>query len=289
MATEENGMKKKCKRCVQTCQYLHLLNFAGRIGRQANPPNLLLFLGDDLDGHENVERIVNTTSNILLIVCLKKKRAFIKNNPARHRCLYTKMTSVENVKKYNLPPWPKKNRYSRDIHEIDPQCDHVISFNIDLDLQRELATRRGHGSRRRRTEARYRTILHDRTVDQPHEVLGCNDFFGQGSTFKSAGFVFSFDQVQDGQQEKKQWTGHAPVPLTSRVSPVQLQRLTHRQPTKETRKTINTRGAASCKQRSFASGGVSPPVEFRAPPQSILNGTASCWFTSFSRKRAYVS
>ena len=28
-------------------------------------------------------------------------------------------------------PGQKKNRYSRDIHEIDPQCDHVISCNID--------------------------------------------------------------------------------------------------------------------------------------------------------------
>ena len=36
----------------------------------------------------------------------------------------------------------KKNRYSRDIHEIDPQCDHEISCDIDFDLQHELATRR---------------------------------------------------------------------------------------------------------------------------------------------------
>ena len=75
----------------------------------------------------------------------------------------------------------QKNRYSRDIHEIDPQCDHVISRDIDFDLQRELATRSYRESCRGRTEARYRTISHDRTVDQPHEFLGCNDFFGQGS------------------------------------------------------------------------------------------------------------
>ena len=75
----------------------------------------------------------------------------------------------------------QKNRYSRDIHEIDPQCDHVISRDIDFDLQPELATRSYRESRRCRTEARYRTISHDRTVDQPHEFLGCNDFFGQGS------------------------------------------------------------------------------------------------------------
>ena len=45
----------------------------------------------------------------------------------------------------NLLPWPKKNRYSRDIHEIDPQCDHEISCDIDFDLQRELVTRRAAG------------------------------------------------------------------------------------------------------------------------------------------------
>ena len=77
----------------------------------------------------------------------------------------------------------QKNRYSRDIHEIDRQCDHLISCDIDFDLQRELATRRGRESRRCRSEARYRTISHDRTVDQLHEFLGCNDFFGQGSIF----------------------------------------------------------------------------------------------------------
>ena len=32
----------------------------------------------------------------------------------------------------------KKSRYSRDIHEIDPQCNHVISGDIDFVLQRDL-------------------------------------------------------------------------------------------------------------------------------------------------------
>ena len=41
----------------------------------------------------------------------------------------------------------QKNRYSRDIHEIDPQCDPVISRDIDFDLQvqRELVTRSCRG------------------------------------------------------------------------------------------------------------------------------------------------
>ena len=41
-------------------------------------------------------------------------------------------------------PWPK-NRYSQDIHEIDPQGDHVKSCDIDFDLKRELATRSAAG------------------------------------------------------------------------------------------------------------------------------------------------
>ena len=84
-----------------------------------------------------------------------------------------------------LPTLAKKNRYSRGIHEIDPQRDHVISRDIHFDLQRELATRSYRESRRCQTEAQYRTISHDRTVDQPHEFLGCNDFFGQGSISNS--------------------------------------------------------------------------------------------------------
>ena len=58
----------------------------------------------------------------------------------------------------------QKNRYSRDIHEIDPRCDHVILCDINFDLQSERATRAvlqpagrvDHG--RCRSEARYHTI-----------------------------------------------------------------------------------------------------------------------------------
>ena len=51
-------------------------------------------------------------------------------------------------------PWPKSRfMYSRDIHEIDPQCDHVISCDIHFDLHREVAMRRYHEWRRCLTEA----------------------------------------------------------------------------------------------------------------------------------------
>ena len=42
------------------------------------------------------------------------------------------------------------------------------------------------GSRRCRTQAQYRTILHDRTADHPHEFLGSHNVFGQVSrTFEA--------------------------------------------------------------------------------------------------------
>ena len=117
-----------------------------------------------------------------------------------------------HCKEYYYPG--QKNRYSRDIHEVDSQCDHEggveggVEKNLHQQPQKRLlvqiffntpwscdivrrrlrsasATRvrdaqTDRGSRRCRTEARYRTVSHDRTVDQPHEFLGCNDFFGGG-------------------------------------------------------------------------------------------------------------
>ena len=81
----------------------------------------------------------------------------------------------------HILPWPKKNRYSRDIHEVDRQSDRVISSGIELrfDIDRTL----GICAPRVRVADRSRCceISHDRTADQSHEYLGCNDFFGQGS------------------------------------------------------------------------------------------------------------
>ena len=75
-------------------------------------------------------------------------------------------------------PWPK-NRYSREIHEIDLQFDHVISCNIelrfDIDAARGICASRAHVADR----SRCRMISHDRTADQSHEYLGCNDFLAR--------------------------------------------------------------------------------------------------------------
>ena len=58
-------------------------------------------------------------------------------------------------------------------------CDIEVRFDID-------ATR---GTARRELalpdRSRCRMISHDRTADQSHEYLCCNDFFGQGSTLQT--------------------------------------------------------------------------------------------------------
>ena len=74
----------------------------------------------------------------------------------------------------------QKNRYTRDIHEADQQCDHVIS-SFGSTSTRPAALRVA-SSPQVADRSRCRMISHDRTADQSHEYLGCNDFFGQGST-----------------------------------------------------------------------------------------------------------
>ena len=75
----------------------------------------------------------------------------------------------------------KKNRYSREIHEVDRRSDHVISCDIELRFDSD-STHGCCASRARVADrSRCREISHDRTADQSHEYLGCNDFFGQDS------------------------------------------------------------------------------------------------------------
>ena len=84
---------------------------------------------------------------------------------------------LAQLMKHTCTTLAKKNRYSRDIHEIDPQCNHVISCDIDFDLQLELATRRAAGCvdvEPKLDIARFHMIG---LSDQPHEFLGCNNFF----------------------------------------------------------------------------------------------------------------
>ena len=75
-------------------------------------------------------------------------------------------------------PWPK-NRYSREIPEVDLQFDHVISCDIklrfDIDVTRGVCASWTCVADR----SRCRMISHDFTADQSHEYLGCNDFLAR--------------------------------------------------------------------------------------------------------------
>ena len=77
----------------------------------------------------------------------------------------------------------KLNRYSREIHEIDLQFNHVIS--CDIKRRFDIHATRGipRVASRVADRSRCRMISPDRTADQSHEYLSCNDFFGQGSGY----------------------------------------------------------------------------------------------------------
>ena len=75
----------------------------------------------------------------------------------------------------------KKNRYGRDIHEIDQQCGHSLSGDINFDLQRDSQRADTAGSTRDDVEpkldiARYHMIG---LSNQPHEFLDCNNFLAR--------------------------------------------------------------------------------------------------------------
>ena len=67
---------------------------------------------------------------------------------------------------------------SRDIHEVDPQCDHVISCGIDFNLQRSLMQ---NTTGPVDVEPKF-DIARCHMIElyyQPHEFLGCNDFLAR--------------------------------------------------------------------------------------------------------------
>ena len=74
----------------------------------------------------------------------------------------------------------QRNRFSREIHEVDLQFDHVVS--CDTELRLDIDATRGICASRARVVDRSRCcmISHDRTADQSHEYFVCDDFFWPG-------------------------------------------------------------------------------------------------------------
>ena len=100
---------------------------------------------------------------------------------AKHMPLHQRCHTFPHTLMCGLCYYPgQKNRYSREIHEADLQFDHVISCDIelwfDIDATRVLCASRAHVADR----SRCGIISDDRTADQSHEHLGCNDFFWLG-------------------------------------------------------------------------------------------------------------
>lgn len=54
--------------------HLQILALLSRIGGQANPFDLLFLFGDDVHGHQHIECVIDTPSNVLLVIHVLKKR-----------------------------------------------------------------------------------------------------------------------------------------------------------------------------------------------------------------------
>ena len=73
----------------------------------------------------------------------------------------------------------KKIVTAEKLGEVDPQFDHVMSCDIELRFNID-ATRSSYASRSRVADrSRCRMISHDRTADQSHEYLGCNNILAR--------------------------------------------------------------------------------------------------------------
>ena len=162
--------KKDANACVSSWHIIvslhHLLTIIGRIGLSRSIKMLSLFSSFKMQFTS-----FSTFSELL--------------QPTVHHDWWWKKNkkTPELISLYSvLLPWPKKSlqpRYSWDWSAVR-SCDIEVRFDIDATrgtARRELALA---------DRSRCRMISHDRTADQSHEYLGCNDFFGQGSIWAPA-------------------------------------------------------------------------------------------------------
>lgn len=61
--------------------HLKVLEFLSRICGKPNPSDFFLFLRNDVHSHQHIQRVVNTASYILLVICLLKR--VVENKPAQ--------------------------------------------------------------------------------------------------------------------------------------------------------------------------------------------------------------
>ena len=111
--------------------------------------------------------------------CIRLTRLTLVCEVIRYRLVQVRQNQ-KKPKKKKTTTMAKKNRYSREIHEVDLQFDHVISCNIELRFDIDVTCGICMSRARVADRSRCRMISHDRTADQSHEYLGCNDFFWPG-------------------------------------------------------------------------------------------------------------
>lgn len=65
--------------------YLQVLALLCGVGGQANPLDFLLLFGDDVHGHEHVERVVNTPPYVLLVINVLGEKRRKRKLPNYHK------------------------------------------------------------------------------------------------------------------------------------------------------------------------------------------------------------
>ena len=55
--------------------------FLSRVGRQSDPADLLLLLGDDVHGHQHIQRVVHASPNVLLVIGLEARYSILSTSP----------------------------------------------------------------------------------------------------------------------------------------------------------------------------------------------------------------
>ena len=132
---------------------------------------------------------VMKTRNDCEIACDCVKRA----NVVLHVGLWKEIFARKHTATHKPTSAQPLYSYQRDIHTT--LAKKIVTAQIFMRLIRSAimwyhatstsicSARSWHAVPRVASMSNRSSISHDRTADQSHEYLGCNDFFGQGSTY----------------------------------------------------------------------------------------------------------
>lgn len=80
-------MKTRIKMLGIFITYQQVLALLSRVCRQSNPLDLFLLLGDDVHSHEDIEGIVNSASDVLLVIGLHNNMTYLPATVNNNCCL----------------------------------------------------------------------------------------------------------------------------------------------------------------------------------------------------------